>query len=504
MLSGRQIVEYSIVTPAAEAAIQPASVDLTLSDDFFYSLVPGTVHLPTERPGYREEWGLRLAPDAFVLACTDEVVLVPPEFVGRVEGKALALDTEVPTPNGFSHMGDIRAGDMVFGSDGEPTRVLAVTQTFGAKECYCVTFSDYTEVVCDGDHLWAVTSKRLRRKGGDVEVLTTKGMTNSLRAGKEWNYQVALAGAAEYPTAVLPIEPYVLGAWLGDGATDSSNFYSADEDVIHEIRKFYPVKKVVGKYGWRIGSAGFCVEKGTQGFVDNGSFQSELRKLGVLGDKHIPTAYLTGDKNQRLALLQGLMDTDGHCTKLGQAEFSSTNMDIASGVVELAASLGFRPYLYEDRATLYGKDCGPAYRVVFRPRTPVFRLPRKLARQRSDAETNHRFRTIRSIVRVPSVPVRCLMVEAEDGQFLITRNYIPTHNSTLARMGLIVHTTAGFIDPGFRGKITLELKNVGPCTLVLTPGMYICQLSVQRMERVDGVYNGKYQGAKGVEGAKLA
>lgn len=76
--------------------------------------------------------------------------------------------------------------------------------------------------------------------------------------------------------------------------------------------------------------------------------------------------------------------------------------------------------------------------------------------------------------------------------------------STLARMGLIVHTTAGFIDPGFHGKITLELCNVGPCTLVLEPGMYICQLSVARMERVDGVYKGKYQGAKGVEGAKLA
>ena len=76
--------------------------------------------------------------------------------------------------------------------------------------------------------------------------------------------------------------------------------------------------------------------------------------------------------------------------------------------------------------------------------------------------------------------------------------------STLARMGLIVHTTAGFIDPGFHGKITLELCNVGPCSLVLEPGMYICQLSVARMERVDGVYKGKYQGARGVEGAKLA
>lgn len=76
--------------------------------------------------------------------------------------------------------------------------------------------------------------------------------------------------------------------------------------------------------------------------------------------------------------------------------------------------------------------------------------------------------------------------------------------STLARMGLIVHTTAGFIDPGFRGKITLELKNVGPCVLGLKPGMYICQLSVQRMERVDSVYNGKYQGATGVEGAKIS
>lgn len=75
--------------------------------------------------------------------------------------------------------------------------------------------------------------------------------------------------------------------------------------------------------------------------------------------------------------------------------------------------------------------------------------------------------------------------------------------SSMARMGLIVHTTAGFIDPGFEGYVTLELANVGPARLILTPHMYICQLSVHRMERVDGVYAGKYQGAKGVEGAKL-
>ena len=118
-------------------------------------------------------------------------------------------------------------------------------------------------------------------------------------------------------------------------------------------------------------------------------------------------------------------------------------------------------------------------------------------------------------LETPTYTIHSGSPRLESGDFVLASTvedvYIPPEfvgrvegKSTLARMGLIVHTTAGFIDPGFRGRITLELKNVGPCALVLKPGMYICQLSVQRMERIDSVYNGKYQGATGVEGAKIS
>lgn len=506
MLSGRQIVEAGIVAPQSEDAVQPASVDLRLGMDKPLKLIAGTYNLGVTPARYEpvasSMWVLQ--PGDFRLVATAERVKIPPEYVGRVEGKALSLDTEVPTPFGFRYMRDLRVGDLVFGADGQPTRITAVSEVMRGRQCYDVVFSDGTMVTADAGHLWAVTEKKHRRQGGRREtIVRTEDMVGNLRYGKEWNYHVGLGGAANYPHIFLPIDPYVLGAWLGDGASASSTLYSADLEIVEEIRKFYPVEKAAGKYAWKIGVVGSRVEKGTQGFVRNGSFHEQLRDLGVLGNKHIPNDYFCASPSQRLALLQGLLDTDGHCTAKGQVEFSNTNLQIAAGVFELAASLGFRPYFYEDRATLYGRDCGPAYRIVFRPRTPVFRLPRKLSRQRLERGGEHLFRSVRSVTPVPSVPVKCITVEADDGKFLVTRSYLPTHNSSMARMGLIVHTTAGFIDPGFEGYVTLELANVGPATLVLTPHMYLCQLSVHRMERVDGVYKGKYQGARGVEGAKL-
>ena len=167
----------------------------------------------------------------------------------------------------------------------------------------------------------------------------------------------------------------------------------------------------------------------------------------------MPRAYLEAGVAQRLALLQGLMDTDGYVDDVaGRCEFTSINEGLADAVVELAASLGFRPMKSEGRATLNGVDKGPKYRVKFTPDRPVFRLTRKLARQKPADARFHRFRAIDVVREVASVPVRCIQVASPRGVFLVSRSFIPTHNSSLGRLGLLIHSTAGYVDPGLEGQ----------------------------------------------------
>ena len=144
-------------------------------------------------------------------------------------------------------------------------------------------------------------------------------------------------------------------------------------------------------------------------------------------------------------------------------------------------------------AMLNGVDHGPTYDVTFTPDRPVFG-PRRLMR---------RFRSIVDARPVPSVPVRCIEVDAVDGIYLAGRSFIPTHNSSLGRLGLLIHSTAGFVDAGFDGHITLELANVASLPITLYPGMKIGQISFMEMTTPadapygSGATGSKYQGQRG-------
>ena len=157
--------------------------------------------------------------------------------------------------------------------------------------------------------------------------------------------------------------------------------------------------------------------------------ERDLRRLGVLGDKHVPADYLYGSETQRLALLQGLMDTDGYAGRGDDVEFSSTREQLAEAVVWLAASLGQRPRLSKGVARLDGIDHGPKYRVSWRATRQVFALPRKA---RKITETWTRESGSRILVRcdpVPVMPMRCLTVDSPSSMYLITDRCLPTHNT---------------------------------------------------------------------------
>ena len=159
----------------------------------------------------------------------------------------------------------------------------------------------------------------------------------------------------------------------------------------------------------------------------------KLREAGLIKNKHVPSVYLRASADQRLALLQGLMDTDGTIGKDGRASFTSTRECLADAVVELVASLGMKCARVEFRTRMNGKDCGPGWKVDFWPTAdvPVFRLPRKLARQQVGTHRRalRKTRRVTSVTPVTSVPTRCITVAAGSHQFLVGRRMVQTHNS---------------------------------------------------------------------------
>jgi len=455
-----------VVDPLDDDAIQPSSIDVRLDNRFrvFYTArhpyidVKQPMEDLTELVEVKPDNAFILHPGEFVLGSTLEQIGIPPDLAARLEGKALGVDTPVPTPLGWRTMGDLVIGDQVFDELGHPCFVVQATEVMLGRPCHQVVFSDGSVIVTDAQHLWQTCAKAGREHGRHrTSLVTTAQISRSLLVRGEYNHQVVLAGPVQYPQKLLPIDPYVLGAWLGDGTSAAVEITWADEAV---------------------------------------------RNLGLLGNKHVPAEYLLASEPQRLALLQGLMDTDGYVDSVGRCEFTSTRECLADAVVELAASLDLRPVKSKKRATFQGIDRGPAYRVKFTPDRPVFRLPRKLERQRA-GKAHHLFRAIVDVREMGSVPVRCIQVSAPSGLFLAGRTFIPTHNSSLGRLGLMTHSTAGFLDPGFSGHVTLELSNVANLPITLYPGMRIGQIAVFQLttaaERPYGSrgVGSKYQGQRG-------
>ncbi len=501
------------LTPYDEAMVQPSSIDVRLDRYFRVFANHRYTHIDPAEPQEdltellepEGEEAFILHPGEFVLGSTLEVVSLGDDLAARLEGKALALDTEVPTPWGWTTMEHLEVGDEVFDEQGRPTPVVATTDPMDDRPCYEVLLSDGSRFLADGSHLWVTRTKAERVRGRTGASRTTEQLAQTLRTGREWNHHISLAGPAQYAERTdLPVDPYVLGIWLGDGTTTPATVTTADLQVVEEIRAAgYQVHSTSAPFGWRIGGSPADRPRDAAGrYCGDEGLNSVLRAEGLLGDKHVPDAYLTAAYDQRLALLQGLMDSDGYVDDIGRCEFISTLEHLSDAVVELAASLALRPVKCKKRVTLDGVEQSPGYQVTFTPHLPVFRLQRKLARLAPKLRQS-RFRAVVAVRPMPSVPVRCIQVAAPSGMFLVGRTYVPTHNSSLGRLGLLTHSTAGFIDPGFSGHVTLELSNVANLPIKLYPGMKIGQICVLPLSSPaehpygSSVYGSRYQGQRG-------
>jgi deoxycytidine triphosphate deaminase len=503
--------------PYTPELIQPASIDVRL-DRYFrvfenhkYPHIDPAVEQPelTRVVESARDEPFVLHPTEFVLASTYEVISLPDDLAGRLEGKALAIDTPIPSPRGWRTMGDLRVGDQVFDERGMPTTVVGATETMFNRACREVVFSDGQAIVADLSHQWLTLTKSERKHDRPPSVRTTLEIEKSLRVGAEWNHHVNLAGPAQFLAQELPVDPYVLGIWLGDGTTTKAEITvgGGDEQILEEIvAAGYAVWPANSRRGFRIGGLsrhriGRIRDPISGQFAPDGSLSTELGFLDLLGRKRVPELYLRSSIAQRLALLQGLMDSDGYIDTFGRCEFVSIHEHLADAVVELAAGLGLRPAKRKKRVTLNGIEQRPAYQVKFVPDIPVFRLARKLARMKTGRL--HRFRAIVDVRPVEPRPVRCIQVSSRSGLFLAGPTFIPTHNSSLGRLGLLTHSTAGWIDPGFSGHVTLELSNVATLPIKLWPGMKIGQLCLFRCSSAadhpygSAAYGSRYQDQRG-------
>ena len=341
------------LAPYDEAMVQPSSVDVRLDRYFRVFANHRYTHIDpavaqddlTELLEPDGEEPFILHPGEFVLGSTLEVITLGHDLAARLEGKALAVDTEVPTPWGWTTMEHLEVGDEVFDENGNPTAVVAATDVMTDRPCYEVLLSDGSRFVADAAHLWVTRTKGERVRGLSGSARTTEQLAATLRTGREWNHEIALAESA----------------------------------LISAVR------------------------------------MTEVR----------------------------------------------------------AASRGGTAIL---------------------ERTPVGRL------------LDQGSRAVRAVVAVrpiSTVPVRCIQVAASSGMFLIGRTFVPTHNSSLGRLGLLTHSTAGFIDPGFSGHVTLELSNVANLPIKLYPGMKIGQICVLPLTSPaehpygSSIYGSRYQDQRG-------
>lgn len=361
----------------------------------------------------------------------------------RGVGKRLALDTPLPTPTGWTTVGEVSEGDTLFDDAGHPCTVLAV-HPVDYGDSFAVKFTDGSEVVADREHLWATLDStarhrlsnqagRDRRQIGEARawpprsaagpvVRTTGEIAETLRHGRERNHSIDNTAPLDLPEVDLPIDPYVLGAWLGDGAKHTGVITSADPEIIAEIeRRGYPAHVVPSS-----------VDSGRTPDYRIGRLHGLLSAQGLLYNKHVPSAYLRASTRQRLDLLRGLMDTDGGWIGNGtMAEFAVTLEGLTDAAYELVVSLGMACRRDKRPAKLNGIEHGVSHRIRFTPTMQVFCLPRKAEKWRSDTaqqQRRHR-RYIDDVVPVTSVPMRCLTVDSPSSLFLCGHQMVPTHNT---------------------------------------------------------------------------
>ena len=369
-----------------------------------------------------------------------------------MRGRAQTLDSLLMTPSGWRKMGDILVGDFVVGSDGKPTEVLGVYPQ-GRKKVYRLTMTDGSTTVACSEHLWQVKTLEDKRRNKPARVLETQEMLGNFRRNHQYRYEVPILSAPiEFEFRPVSLEPYSLGLLLGDGCiTDktSPGFSTADAELVSFLQTGLAEMnlKFSRKSAFDYVMTNPLAGKGCNKFAPiRNPLSQALRELKLAGTKSatkfVPENYLYNSAEVRLAVLQGLLDTDGgpvtQSNRSCRIQYSTTSEQLKNDVIFLVRSLGGVAYWRKRKAE--GRKPGFASGRPVPCRTDAYvldiRLPENIKpfRLKRKAEIYEKFgggrpmRFIKNIEFIGEAETQCISVAALDSLYL-TDDFILTHNT---------------------------------------------------------------------------
>lgn len=403
----------------------------------------------------------------------------PRAFISDYKG--LALSTPLPTPSGWTTMADVLVGDKLIGADGSETRVVSKSQIHN-RPCYRIEFMDGTFVECDNEHLWRIqvvkhaykyeNNGRVKVSGAqppEMRVLDADALYELSQTVQPQAIYIDAQAPLELPAVGLPIDPWVLGMWLGDGKSATGEITVGHKDL-EAVRALLAVKWGEGtlfreeRTSWQVTctrplkdrcSLGHRIERNLSGVrrcvaehqhgdtfgSKNLTLRKKLVDANLLNNKHVPSSYLRASKEQRIDLVRGLMDSDGSWNAgRTRAVFVTTNDRLATGMVELLRSLGVNPQVFSKKYANATRQDAISHMIEFSPiGFNPFMLPRKADPVNVYLQTRKQSygrgpvkalrRTIRSIKPIKSVETQCVEVDASDSMYLAGVGMVPTHNT---------------------------------------------------------------------------
>ncbi|WP_370843378.1 terminase TerL endonuclease subunit [Megasphaera sp.] len=348
--------------------------------------------------------------------------------IPKKNGKQLALDTPIPTPEGWKTMADLKVGDRVFDEQGKPCHVVAKSPVDDTEQAYELVFRDGGRIVAGERHLWDVEythGKTQEKQWTTGEIYRRTKQYREKSKDNRSLIRIPVNQLLHLPERNLPLDPYLYGYWLGNGSATKPEITVRDSDVEDLISLIpYPLHN---RYPQTCGGSEILVYKALKSIL-----------VKNFRDKVIRPEYLRASETQRWALLQGLMDSDGCIgTRKGQGVYVSTIQELVESVQELLWSLGIKNVMTSCPSTRYGKPTGETlYQIRFTAFTdqPVSKLHRKSIRRRErEKKTRSCFHYLEEIKPLDDkVPMQCIQVDSPSHCYLAGRTMVKTHNSELA------------------------------------------------------------------------
>ena len=372
-------------------------------------------------------------------------------------GKQEPVSRRIPTPNGYTRMGDLKIGDKIFGSNGKQITVTGVFDQ-GEQDVYKVTFNDGRYALCGKDHLWNVmyswtnrqTTIPLKDMLDDYKIFSPYKENDNQKTGSNrdpylYKYRIPiLSSPVQYDSTHVPIHPYVLGAFIGNGCcTEYALSLSSGNDFVpNKIADIcgFTTKKSKHTYTYHF------YDRETGKRISTKDFFRELSEVtnAYSRDKIIPDQYIYNDVSVRMELLRGLMDTDG-CIRSTDGlryhvSYSSCSKKLLEQIQELTRGLGFDATIMQDSRTfekyVKGYHGELLIRVPQEFKQELFTLPAKLYQAKKaanipDRQQPFRYLIIKDIQLIKREESRCIAVDAEDELYL-TEQFIVTHNTFMA------------------------------------------------------------------------